>query len=250
LAVNNDRYLAFTAPHTPFQAPQEYIDKYKRISDPNRRIYAAMITAMDDQIGRVVDTLEKRGLRRNTLIIFVVSGFWHGANWTFIIWGALNAIYIMPSILLRTNRNSLDTVAQGRLLPTLKELAGMAITFGLTVFAWIFFRANSLPQAVQMLSAVFSPASYPSRFLSGSLYLLVFALAASYATVLLLNEVLDRYIAEPGVAPGHSGSGVVAAIARYRWYWIPPLYGLVLLLVLMVTHSQDAGVGQFMYRRF
>ena len=63
-------YLAFTAPHTPYQAPQEYIDKYKQISDANRRTYAAMITAMDEQIGRVVDALEKRGLRQNTLIIF------------------------------------------------------------------------------------------------------------------------------------------------------------------------------------
>ncbi len=63
-------YLAFTAPHTPFQAPQEYIDKYKQISDPNRRTYAAMIAAMDDQIGRVVQALEKRGLRQNTIIIF------------------------------------------------------------------------------------------------------------------------------------------------------------------------------------
>ena len=63
-------YVAFTAPHTPYQAPQEYIDKYKQISDPNRRTYAAMITAMDDQIGRVVKALDKRGLRQNTLIIF------------------------------------------------------------------------------------------------------------------------------------------------------------------------------------
>jgi len=63
-------YLAFTAPHTPFQAPQEYLDRYKHISDPNRRIYAAMIAAMDDQIGRVVEALDKRGLRQNSLIIF------------------------------------------------------------------------------------------------------------------------------------------------------------------------------------
>jgi arylsulfatase A-like enzyme len=54
-------YLAFTAPHTPFQAPQEYIDKYNEISDPNRRTYAAMITAMDDQIGRVVQALRSMG---------------------------------------------------------------------------------------------------------------------------------------------------------------------------------------------
>ncbi|HTQ84235.1 MAG TPA: arylsulfatase [Pseudolabrys sp.] len=63
-------YLAFTAPHTPFQAPQKYMDKYPNISDANRRGYAAMITAMDDEIGNVVAALEKHGLRDNTIIIF------------------------------------------------------------------------------------------------------------------------------------------------------------------------------------
>ncbi|TAK49060.1 MAG: sulfatase [Xanthobacteraceae bacterium] len=63
-------YLAFTAPHTPYQAPKEYIDRYTNISDVNRRTYAAMITAMDDQIGRVLQALEQRGMRQNTLIIF------------------------------------------------------------------------------------------------------------------------------------------------------------------------------------
>ena len=63
-------YLTFTAPHAPYQAPQEYLDRYKNVADPNRRAYAAMITAMDDQIGRVVDALQKRGMRENTLIVF------------------------------------------------------------------------------------------------------------------------------------------------------------------------------------
>jgi len=63
-------YLAFTAPHTPYQAPQRYLDMYAGISDPSRRAYAAMITAMDDQIGKVVDALAARGLRDNTLIVF------------------------------------------------------------------------------------------------------------------------------------------------------------------------------------
>jgi arylsulfatase A-like enzyme len=63
-------YLAFTAPHTPFQAPDEAIAKYKNISDPNRRVYAAMISTMDDQIGRVIQALDKKGLRQNTVIIF------------------------------------------------------------------------------------------------------------------------------------------------------------------------------------
>jgi arylsulfatase A-like enzyme len=64
-------YLAFTAPHTPYQAPQNYLDMYKNIADPLRRAYAAQITAMDDQIGKVIEALDKRGLRDNTLIFFV-----------------------------------------------------------------------------------------------------------------------------------------------------------------------------------
>ena len=63
-------YLTFTAPHAPYQAPQAYLDRYTHLTDPNRRAYAAMITAMDDQIGRVLDALEKRGMRENTLIVF------------------------------------------------------------------------------------------------------------------------------------------------------------------------------------
>jgi arylsulfatase A-like enzyme len=63
-------YLTFNAPHTPYQAPQAYLDRYKDIADPSRRAYAAMITAMDDEIGRVVAALEKKGIRDNTLIVF------------------------------------------------------------------------------------------------------------------------------------------------------------------------------------
>jgi arylsulfatase A-like enzyme len=63
-------YLAFTSPHAPYQAPKEYLDRYAKIADPSRRAYAAMITAMDDQIGRVVRALDARGIRNNTLIVF------------------------------------------------------------------------------------------------------------------------------------------------------------------------------------
>jgi arylsulfatase I/J len=63
-------YLAFTAPHTPYQAPKDYLDKYAHIADESRRAYAAMVTAMDDEIGRVVQALDSRGMRENTLIVF------------------------------------------------------------------------------------------------------------------------------------------------------------------------------------
>jgi len=93
---------------------------------------------------------------RNTFIIFLVSGFWHGANWTFIIWGLLHALYIMPSIIFNTNRKNLATVAEGKIFPSLKDLVSMIITFSLVVFAWIFFRAESLTHAVQYISGIFS----------------------------------------------------------------------------------------------
>ncbi len=93
---------------------------------------------------------------RNTFIIFLVSGFWHGANWTFIIWGLLNAIYIMPSIIFSTNRINLDIVAHQRYLPTLKELFAILLTFSLTVLAWIFFRAENVGHAFSYLSKIFS----------------------------------------------------------------------------------------------
>ena len=93
---------------------------------------------------------------RNTFIIFIVSGFWHGANWTFVVWGALNAIYFLPLLLTNNNRNHLETVAQGKLLPSIKELSFMLLTFGLTVFAWIFFRAENIGHALDYISKILS----------------------------------------------------------------------------------------------
>lgn len=93
---------------------------------------------------------------RNVLIIFLVSGFWHGANWTFIVWGLLNALFILPSIIFRTNRNNLDIAAQNSFLPSVKEFFQILITFCLTTFAWIFFRANSMTHAMNYISDMFS----------------------------------------------------------------------------------------------
>ena len=93
---------------------------------------------------------------RNTFIIFIVSGFWHGANWTFVVWGALNAFYFLPLLLLNRNRSNLDIVAQGSLFPSLREFSSVFITFSLTVFAWIFFRAEDIQHAIQYIAEIFS----------------------------------------------------------------------------------------------
>lgn len=93
---------------------------------------------------------------RNTFIIFLVSGFWHGANWTFIVWGFLNALFIMPSIIFNTNRNNLEIVAQNSKLPNFKELFSIITTFALTTLAWIFFRSLNITQAINYIIGIFS----------------------------------------------------------------------------------------------
>jgi alginate O-acetyltransferase complex protein AlgI len=84
---------------------------------------------------------------RNTFAIFIVSGFWHGANWTFIIWGLINALLFLPLLLAKRNRNNLDH-------PSLKDFHRIALTFIITTIAWVFFRANSLAHAIDYLDGI------------------------------------------------------------------------------------------------
>ncbi|WP_243472002.1 MBOAT family O-acyltransferase [Winogradskyella sp. MH6] len=93
---------------------------------------------------------------RNTFIIFIVSGFWHGANWTFVVWGALNAIYFLPLLLLKKNRVNTNLVAEGKYLPTVKELFQMLLTFFITLIAWVFFRADNVTNAFIYIKDIFS----------------------------------------------------------------------------------------------
>ena len=93
---------------------------------------------------------------RNTFIIFIVSGFWHGANWTFIAWGTLNAIYFLPLMLTKKNRKHLEIVANDRFFPNLKEIWQMGVTFFITVLAWIFFRSETVSKAFDYLKRIFN----------------------------------------------------------------------------------------------
>lgn len=93
---------------------------------------------------------------RNTFIIFLVSGLWHGANWTFICWGLYHALLFMPLLLLGRNRRYTDTVAQGRVIPSIKELFQIAVTFLLVVFGWIIFRAESIGEAAEYITRIFT----------------------------------------------------------------------------------------------
>jgi len=97
---------------------------------------------------------------RNVFIIFLVSGFWHGANWTFIAWGGLNALFFLPLLLTSNNRNNLDDVAPNGWLPTMKEFIQIIVTFGLTTVAWIFFRAETITDALLYIQGIFDWANF------------------------------------------------------------------------------------------
>lgn len=113
---------------------------------------------------------------RNTFIIFLLSGFWHGANWTFLIWGGLNAVFFLPLLISKNNRKNLDTVAMNRSFPNLQEFFMMLVTFTLTTLAWIFFRADSVSIAFEYIFGLFDKTffSIPSIRPKALIILLVF----------------------------------------------------------------------------
>jgi D-alanyl-lipoteichoic acid acyltransferase DltB (MBOAT superfamily) len=169
---------------------------------------------------------------RNTLIIFVVSGFWHGANWTFIIWGVLNALFILPSIITKTNRINVGFVAHGRMLPSFKELSQMGLTFGLTVFAWIFFRAKNVGNALRFIGDIFSN---PGSFISIGIY-------KEYSTLLLLIILfmIIEWIGRDGQY----------AIEKIGLTWKRPLRWLFYLMLSVGILMCNGKAEEFIYFQF
>jgi len=171
---------------------------------------------------------------RNTFIIFIVSGFWHGANWTFIVWGFLNALFIMPSIVLKTNRNNLNIVAEGRIFPNFREITQLIITFSLACFAWIFFRSASVTDAFSYIGRLFSTLGtgigYPYKLLNGDLKVLIFVV------IMLIFEWFMREELHPLRKPFTK----LPTIAR----WV--IYFLLATLVLLFAGEQ----AEFIYFQF
>lgn len=99
---------------------------------------------------------------RNTFAIFLVSGLWHGANWTFVLWGAFHAVLFLPLLLGKRNRRHLDIVAEDRALPTMRETGAMLFTFFLAMVGWALFRAQSLGECASWLCGMFNPATFAS----------------------------------------------------------------------------------------
>ena len=171
---------------------------------------------------------------RNTFIIFLVSGFWHGANWTFIVWGAYNALLFLPLILMGKNRKHTNLIAEGRLLPTWKESGQLLLTFFLAMVGWIIFRSETMSDTVLYIKRLCDASlfSVPWMKTVNSFVLLV-------GSILIMSGVewLQRN-KDHGLAFGND--------RRHAWLrWC--VYVVVALMVFILQPQQ---VTQFLYFQF
>ena len=107
---------------------------------------------------------------RNVFIIFVVSGFWHGANWTYLAWGFLNAVYFLPLLLLNKNRSNVDEIQLKFNWQSVLTLANILTTFCLSTIAWVFFRAKTITDAFLYLKKLFTNGDFVSQYLKNERY--------------------------------------------------------------------------------
>ncbi len=113
----------------------------------------------------------------NTLIIFLLSGFWHGANWTFIVWGIYHAVLFLPLMFLGLNRKHINPLPEPRLIPRPKEAGQMLLTFFLVLIGWIIFRADNIGQAYDYITRMFSASLFEVSFqFSKRIFLYIFLL--------------------------------------------------------------------------
>jgi alginate O-acetyltransferase complex protein AlgI len=165
---------------------------------------------------------------RNVFVIFVVSGFWHGANWTFLAWGFINALYFLPSLLLGTNRNNFETAKLTFNVESLKVFISILTTFILTCLAWIFFRAKSIDSAFQYIQNIFTKGDFTPQFLPNERYnyeLLMLVL------VFIVVEWNSRYKIEP-------------ISGKYSWL------KMALCLLTIITLGTYSDYKEFIYFQF
>jgi D-alanyl-lipoteichoic acid acyltransferase DltB (MBOAT superfamily) len=161
-----------------FELTRNFINPYfsRDIAEFWRRWHITLSTWFRDYLYLPLGGNRTGRLRwlRNILLTFTVSGFWHGANWNFIVWGFLHGLYYVPLIFTKSHRRHIDTVAAGRVLPTVREGLQVATTFCLVLVAWIFFRAASLDEALRFIGHMCTHAwlVYP-EYKSGAIYVAV-----------------------------------------------------------------------------
>lgn len=172
---------------------------------------------------------------RNTFAIFLLSGFWHGANWTYVAWGALNAIYFLPLMISGKNRNNLEIVAKGSVFPSFREFGMILSTFLLTVLAWIFFRAESIGDALSIVGKIFSKSLFSAPAFQGADKTLPLIL------LLLIFIVVEWRGRERDFAIRDIG---IKRSRTYRWSWY-----MVILLSIYLFGNFASNI-EFIYFQF
>ena len=162
----------------------------------------------------------------NTIIVFALSGLWHGANWTFVLWGLYNALLFIPLIITGKGRYK-DTVAHGRHWPSLKELGLMLVTFALSALGLSLFRAPSLHDFITFITTMLSPSILQVGFGHE------IRLALAYCALMMLVEWLTRE-RRFGLDFGDSPSGIL----RYRWVrWMIYVTLYAYIVIMSGLHS-------------
>lgn len=168
---------------------------------------------------------------RNTFVIFMVSGLWHGANWTFLGWGALHALYFLPLLLAGRNRKNTDLPAAGRLLPAPREAKQMVITFLLVLLAWVFFRAPNISFAVE---AVYNMLTFKHGFILHGTGISTLARHTPFILIMLAMEWWNR-------AYPHG----LARLSRHAWIRYSIYWALMLILFFGQGNQQTFIYFQF-----
>ncbi len=133
---------------------------------------------------------------RNVSLVFLLSGLWHGANWTFIIWGALHALYFIPLVVRGKNRRYLDDAAARSSWPSGTEFAAILTTFSVTCVAWVFFRASTVSDALAYLLRMVAPGNFLAT--SISVYLPSIALLAAFVIFEWIHRTMPFPLSRPG----------------------------------------------------
>lgn len=173
------------------------------------------------------DMYKKLIIIRNTFVIFLLSGFWHGANWTFLLWGGYHAFLFMPLILLGKNRKYMD-------IPTWRNLPQMLITFFLVVIGWIIFRADSIEQA----------GIYMLRMCSRSMFEVPFLMNRMWYVPLFCSLIV-LFVVE-WIGRENGGHPLSTQMPKYRWI----RWSIYLLLVGFIYLFGNFSYTQFIYFQF
>ncbi|WP_055435385.1 MBOAT family O-acyltransferase [Lacinutrix algicola] len=158
---------------------------------------------------------------RNVFVIFLVSGFWHGANWTFVFWGLLNAFYFLPLLLLNSNRKYLDTIQVGFSKKGIVTFFNIGTTFLLVTLAWVFFRANTITDAFGYLKRLVVNLDFSFQYLAIERY-------NFEALLLLLFFILVEWFSRDYEHP---------FTGRYKKVFVSLIIFLIIVLGVFSEHS-------------